>query len=232
MSYDDRRLDAAREVGRPVAITLVDPNAVHPDSTTRKRGRTNSGSACGAHGTGSTGYPYRTMDAVNGEAGSAGMWWRQEATEKVTDMADSPIVALWCQGKLPIEDAIHYAGGVSRELDVHPQAPGGFELGDEFDLAEMLAEDPDWVSDVDITNETAIHGGFLVRGEGSHGSEGFFGRLDAGRELVWIVFLAESNPFVETTVNGDLATFTSSSGVSITVHIDWLTETSSAAHGA
>ncbi|MFE2185967.1 putative T7SS-secreted protein [Streptomyces sp. NPDC059455] len=34
VSYDNRRLDAAREVGAPVAIEHVDPNAVHPDSTT------------------------------------------------------------------------------------------------------------------------------------------------------------------------------------------------------
>ncbi|MFF1480325.1 DUF6531 domain-containing protein [Streptomyces sp. NPDC058301] len=34
VSYDNRRLDAAREVGRPVVIERVDPNAVHPDSTT------------------------------------------------------------------------------------------------------------------------------------------------------------------------------------------------------
>ncbi|MFJ3914152.1 RHS repeat-associated core domain-containing protein [Streptomyces vinaceus] len=34
VSYDNRRLDAAREVGRPVTIERVDPNAVHPDSTT------------------------------------------------------------------------------------------------------------------------------------------------------------------------------------------------------
>ncbi|MFD8493866.1 hypothetical protein [Amycolatopsis sp. NPDC059657] len=147
-------------------------------------------------------------------------------------MADSPIVALWRKGKLPIEDAIHHASGVSRELDANPEAPGGFELGDEFDLAEMLAEDPDWVSDVDITNETPIPGGFLVRGEGSHGSEGFFGRLDAKRELVWVVFLTESNPFVETTVTGDMATFTSSSGVSITVSIDWRPDPSRVDHGA
>ncbi|MEC4020003.1 putative T7SS-secreted protein [Streptomyces sp. H27-D2] len=34
VSYDNRRLNAAREVGRPVTIERVDPNAVHPDSTT------------------------------------------------------------------------------------------------------------------------------------------------------------------------------------------------------
>lgn len=34
ISYDNRRLDAAREVGTPAAIERVDPHAVHPDSTT------------------------------------------------------------------------------------------------------------------------------------------------------------------------------------------------------
>lgn len=49
VSYDNRRLDAAREVGRPVIIERVDPNAVHPDSTTGRtwaeqfRRRMNSG---------------------------------------------------------------------------------------------------------------------------------------------------------------------------------------------
>ncbi|RAJ64366.1 RHS repeat-associated protein [Streptomyces sp. KhCrAH-43] len=49
VSYDNRRLDAAREVGRPVIIERIDPNAVHPDSTTGRtwaeqfRRRMNSG---------------------------------------------------------------------------------------------------------------------------------------------------------------------------------------------
>ncbi|WP_158896051.1 DUF6531 domain-containing protein, partial [Amycolatopsis anabasis] len=34
VSYDNRRLDAAREVGARVAVQRVDPNAPHPDSTT------------------------------------------------------------------------------------------------------------------------------------------------------------------------------------------------------
>ncbi|MFH8488716.1 DUF6531 domain-containing protein [Streptomyces longisporoflavus] len=36
VTYDNRRLDAAREVGDNVAIQRVDPNAPHPDSTTGK----------------------------------------------------------------------------------------------------------------------------------------------------------------------------------------------------
>lgn len=64
------------------------------------------------------------------------------------------------------------------------------------------------------------------------GSEGFFGRLDAGSELVWVAFLAEANPFVKTVVDGEIATFTSSSGVSITVPVDWLQETPTDARDA
>ncbi|OLR92378.1 DUF6531 domain-containing protein [Actinokineospora bangkokensis] len=36
VSYDNRRLDAAREAGVPVGVQRVDPNAPHPDSTTGK----------------------------------------------------------------------------------------------------------------------------------------------------------------------------------------------------
>jgi RHS repeat-associated protein len=36
VSYDNRRLDAAREAGVPVGVVKVDPNAPHPESTTGK----------------------------------------------------------------------------------------------------------------------------------------------------------------------------------------------------
>ncbi|MBP2337433.1 RHS repeat-associated protein [Saccharothrix coeruleofusca] len=36
VSYDNRRLDAAREAGVPVGVQRVDPNAPHPESTTGK----------------------------------------------------------------------------------------------------------------------------------------------------------------------------------------------------
>lgn len=36
VSYDDRRLDAAREAGVPVGVQRVDPTAPHPESTTGK----------------------------------------------------------------------------------------------------------------------------------------------------------------------------------------------------
>jgi hypothetical protein len=36
VSYDNRRLDAARQAGQQVRVTVVDPNDPYPDSTTGK----------------------------------------------------------------------------------------------------------------------------------------------------------------------------------------------------
>lgn len=57
-------------------------------------------------------------------------------------------------------------------------------------------------------------------GEGSYGSEGFFGRLDHHKNLLWVVYIEGSNPFVDVSVGGTAATFISSSGVSITVDLE------------
>ncbi|QFU93903.1 hypothetical protein [Amycolatopsis sp. YIM 10] len=63
-------------------------------------------------------------------------------------------------------------------------------------------------------------GGSLFVGDGAHGSEGVFGRITAEREPVWIVCLADCNPFTEINLDGRMATFASSSGVAVTVDID------------
>lgn len=127
----------------------------------------------------------------------------------------TPIVALWRDGRLPIEDGLFFADGRSFAVDM--ESPG-LVVVEEIDLAEILAEDPDWVTSIDITREAPLpDGGVLCAGEGSHGSEGFFARLDAARELVWVCYLAESNPFSEIAVEGDRVTVSSTSGVSITV---------------
>lgn len=52
------------------------------------------------------------------------------------------------------------------------------------------------------------------------GSEGFFARLDPDRNLVRLVFLSDSNPFVQAAVEGLLATFTNNLGNSITIDLD------------
>lgn len=130
----------------------------------------------------------------------------------------TPIAELWRAGRIPIVDAVHLASGRSYEVELEA---GKLALVEEFDLAEQLAEDPDWVTAADVTGELAVPGGgFLCRGEGSHGSEGFFARLDADRQLVWLVYLEESNPFADIELDGTTATFTSTSGVRVTVDID------------
>jgi hypothetical protein len=88
------------------------------------------------------------------------------------------IVTLWRDGHLPIQDAVFFADGRSYAVDVEGT---GLVVVEEFDLAETLAEDPDWVTSIDITREIPLADGFVVAGEGSHGSEGFFARLDVGR---------------------------------------------------
>lgn len=101
-------------------------------------------------------------------------------------------------------------------------APGGLEILGTFDLDFMLSSDPDWVTSIEITREAELEGGTgrLVAGEGSYGSEGFFGRLDGSNKLEWVIYLEESNPFVDIGISGRSATFYSSSEKAITVDID------------
>ena len=98
----------------------------------------------------------------------------------------------------------------------------GLEFGEEFDLAALLDADPEWVTSIDVTRETALPArrGYLCCGEGSHGSEGFFARLDENRELLWVVYLEQSNPFDSISTDGTNGTFGSTSGLSVTVNLD------------
>ncbi|MET9935812.1 MULTISPECIES: hypothetical protein [unclassified Streptomyces] len=61
--------------------------------------------------------------------------------------------------------------------------------------------------------------GLLWGGEGSYGSEGFLARLTADRALIRAMFFRESNPFDRIRPSGNAATFSSTSGVEITVDI-------------
>ena len=129
----------------------------------------------------------------------------------------SVISDLWRDGRLPIEDGVFFADGRSYAVDV---AGSALRVVEEVDLAELLAEDPDWLTSIDITRESPAPGGFVCAGEGSHGSEGFFARLDADRNLVWVCYLSESNPFDSLTVTDVALTAVSTSGVTITVDLD------------
>lgn len=120
----------------------------------------------------------------------------------------SDITTLWSSARLPIEDGLYFAD------------ERGLRLVESFDLGELLAEDPEWLTSIDITREFCVPGGYACAGEGSHGSEGFFARLDENHSLIWVCYLAESNPFDELTVEASTLTATSTSGLSITLSLD------------
>jgi hypothetical protein len=79
------------------------------------------------------------------------------------------IVTLWQEGHLPIEDGVYFADGRSYAVDV---VDGRLNAVEQIDLADLLAEDPDWVTTIDITRKVPAPDGFVCGGEGSHGSEG------------------------------------------------------------
>lgn len=134
-------------------------------------------------------------------------------------MSVSDISTLWNNGKLPVRDALHFARGYSYSVRLNAAIPGGIELLEAFDLNDLLNTDPERLTSIDITREIKISdgAGYLCCGEGSYGSEGFFARLDDRKILTWVVYLEESNPFVDILLDDTKATFNSSSNVSITL---------------
>ena len=93
------------------------------------------------------------------------------------------IERLWQLGRLPIEDGVFFADGRSYAVAVVGSA---LRVLEELDLTE----DPDWLTAIDITHEAPTPTGFVCAGEGSHGSEGFFARLDAHKRLLWVCYLS------------------------------------------
>ncbi len=100
----------------------------------------------------------------------------------------------------PLRDALYVrqaeqvrAYGVSYDSD----RPGGLVIGESFDLAAELAEDPEWFTWVDGQREVELPGGLLWTGEGDQGAQGCFARLAEDGTLVRAVFLTESQPFTE-----------------------------------
>ncbi|UJW33494.1 hypothetical protein L3Q67_06900 [Saccharothrix sp. AJ9571] len=134
----------------------------------------------------------------------------------------SLLAELWGKEQVPIEDALFLADGTAYDLVLDRDAAGGLVVGDRFELAELLAEDPDWLASIHPLREVALPGedGWLTSGEGSQGADGFFARLDVARTPRWVAFLTEGNPFTEIAVDGRKAEFTSTSGVVVTVDID------------
>lgn len=81
--------------------------------------------------------------------------------------------------------------------------------------------DPDAVMEIDPATRVLLPTGrvSVCCGEGSLGSHGFFGREDADGEVVWVVVLTRSNPFLRAEVDGTVATFINNLGRSVAIDL-------------
>jgi hypothetical protein len=133
----------------------------------------------------------------------------------------SRIVELWKQGEVPAFSGLYRADDSARYIEIDGAALSYFRVGEPFDLAGRLAEDPDYLAEIDESARAALPDGrgHVCCGEGPLGSQGFFARLDAYGELVWVVFLRNGNPFYEVAVDGTRVTFTNNLGRGVTVDL-------------
>ena len=131
-------------------------------------------------------------------------------------------MSLWNAEQLPIQDALHVRDGRSYSITLDRSKSSGITLVGRCTLEDLLHDDPDFLADVMTTHKivTSPQPGFLCCGEGSHGSDGFFARLDNNEKLVWVAFFVDSNPFHQIAQRQEHAMFTSTSGVTVTVHLD------------
>ncbi|MGV9250465.1 hypothetical protein [Streptomyces sp. NPDC003697] len=130
------------------------------------------------------------------------------------------IERLWQEYELPAVDGLYFADGRAYEVSVSPAEPA-LRIEKPMDVGQLLSEEPELVARVDgLSTHELADGDVLWAGEGSYGSDGFFGRVHSDRSLVWAVFLEEVDPFTTIEVSGRKATFTSTSGVTVAVDID------------
>ncbi|MFF7947675.1 hypothetical protein [Streptomyces griseorubiginosus] len=133
------------------------------------------------------------------------------------------ITELWLAGVAPAQDGLFRADGSARRAQTDSAMLSWFHLGAPCDLNALLAADSGGVTCIDINPrcfaELPDGTGYVCGGGGSHGSEGFFARLDVHKSPVWVVSLGESNPFERVTVEGDRAVFINNLGNSIAVDL-------------
>ena len=98
----------------------------------------------------------------------------------------SLIEGLWLAENLPIQDGLYRADGAVYGVQLDASIEGGLKILAPFSLEEFLSCHPDMVTSIDTTLEIPLpHSlGYVCCGEGSYGSEGFFGRLDQHRKLI------------------------------------------------
>lgn len=143
----------------------------------------------------------------------------------------SRITELWLANEAPEWDGLFRADGSAREVEVDGPELSWLDLGAPLDLDALLDEDPEALTTISPHPqgfaELPDGTGYVCCGDAALGSQGFFARLDRDKNLVWLVSLGDSNPFVRAEVEGSLATFTNNRGNAITIDL-----TDPAIHGS
>ncbi|MFJ8434773.1 hypothetical protein ACIQ9P_26080 [Kitasatospora sp. NPDC094019] len=121
---------------------------------------------------------------------------------------------------MPAHRGLFRADGTGLEADCDDAELTGFALGGPLDLDALMADDPEWVTSADVFAEAALPDGSgrLVSGGGSHGSDGFFARIDTEGRLVWVVHLF-CNELVAIAVDWPLATLTNNCDNTLTIDL-------------
>lgn len=135
----------------------------------------------------------------------------------------SLIERLWLADELPIRDGLYRADGASCDVEVAASVAGNLKILSPFSLEDFLSQDPEMRRTsiaTTLIKSLPNDAGYVFCGEGSYGSEGFFGRIDQRKNLMWVVYLEHSNPFIDASISDIGVTFTSSLEVSITVDLE------------
>ncbi|MBM9509157.1 hypothetical protein [Actinacidiphila acididurans] len=146
-------------------------------------------------------------------------WWQSKWSfrrDRPKEGAAARVAESWSARAVPI-DALLRADGTGQEA-VWPGASGEerFDLGPALDLAELLADGTEYLMYLDRRPEGIAElpdgSGYVCCGGGDTRWDGFFARLDSEGNLVWVVTLGSSHPFVRAEVEGSLACFTNDEG--------------------
>ncbi|WP_141726164.1 hypothetical protein [Actinacidiphila rubida] len=136
----------------------------------------------------------------------------------------SRISELWREYLAPGWDGMYRADGSARQAEVDGDDLSWFELGPSFDVDALLEEDPENLNDVGPDPRTVVElpdgSGYVCGGESSMGGDGFFARLDPEQNVVWLVFLSNSNPFVRVAVEGSMVTFVNNRDRSLVIDLN------------
>ncbi|ANO87882.1 hypothetical protein KV337_004988 [Escherichia coli] len=132
------------------------------------------------------------------------------------------IIQLWEDGLLPIKDAIYFSNGESFLCKITSYPTPCIEKNGEFDFSAFYEKNKDEVTDIDKSREVKLANNcYCCIGEGSYGSEGFIAYLDENKNLVWVLYSEESNPFINITeYTSDIIIVESSSNIRLRININ------------